>query len=149
MALATETRDIGGREFTCVQFGAMASYRLFARLGKVVGPAIQAMGGAKLADELEDTDLSEFAPALSALLENLASDPSLVVELLKQTSTEINGRNAYLTDEKRIDAAFEEGGLKSMLLALKLSLEVNFASFFAEGLGQFGQPQKSQESPSD
>lgn len=149
MALKTETRDIGDREFTCVQFGAMASYRLFARLGKVVGPAIQAMGSAKLADELEDTDLQEFAPALSALLENLANDENLVVELLKQTSTEINGRRTYLTDEKRVDVAFEEGGLKDLLLALKLSLEVNFASFFAEGLGPLAQPRKSQESPSD
>jgi len=137
MGLKRETRVIGGVELTCLQFSAMKSYRLFARLGKIVGPALAAMSGAKLAEEFSETDFSELTPALSELLSRLADDEEIVPLLLKQTSCSFKGVQTFLSSEALIDSVFEgESGFKDLLMALKLSLEVNFGYFFKEGLGQ-------------
>lgn len=144
MALKRESRLIGDLEFTCLQFGAMKSYKLFARLGKTVGPALSALKGVQLEGDL---DIGDFAPALSKLLERLSDDEVLVPMLLKQVSCEFKGKQTYLSSETIIDAVFDDGedGFESLIKCLRLSLEVNFGSFFQKGLDQIGslaQPEK-------
>lgn len=133
MSLKTESRVIEGLSITCTQMPAMRSYSVFARLGKVLGPAIGALAGVDTEGGVENMDAQELAPALSALLGGLVDDEPLALALLQGMSVNANGAEILITDAAKVDLAFS-GNFKAMLLALKFSLEVNYADFFVGGL---------------
>ncbi len=144
--LKTESRVIDGVSVTCSQLPAMTAYRISARLGKMIGPALGALAeadfelpeveeGADPEDlDLKDIDFESLAPALEKLLDGVANDPELVVTLLSTVTVRTpEAAELICADEKMINMAFG-GKLKVLFKTIKFALEVNFSDFFGEGL---------------
>lgn len=128
MNLKTDTRTIDGIEFTTQQLPALSSFALMAKLGKLLAPIIGSINGISL-----DSDLSSLGPALTQLFSQLDGKESqnLAREILPSTSAIIDGKQITLSTPEAINYVFS-GKLKTMLLVLKFSLEVNFSDFLSE-----------------
>lgn len=145
MSLKVESLEIEGLDVTCSQLPAIKAYSVFARLGKVIGPALGALADVDVSKEMDD--LEAMAPALSLLLSKLAEDTDLIMPLLSTCEVRKDGKQILLKDESSINRAFA-GNFKAMLLTLKFSLTVNFSDFFAEGLAALGNQKAAEpESP--
>ena len=132
MARKTETRQIGGMDVTCTQFEAIAAFKLSARIGKVLAPALLAAGG-KI--DLK-ADVATLAPVARALFDALDPEQaeSMLVDILRGTSVVRDDGTGKLikidlSSPKWINAAFD-GDLGAMLSAAAFALEVNLGSFF-------------------
>lgn len=127
--LKTETRIIEGLSVTVTQLPVLTAYAVFARLGKVLGPAIGKLAGFSMTD-VGSLDVSELTPALSELLGGLCEEESLVPLLLSSSYVVVDGSKIELTDPMKINHAYA-GKFKAMLLSLKFSIEVNFGDFLS------------------
>lgn len=141
MALKTETATIRGRSVTTTQLPVLASYMLFAKLSKLVGPALASVKGLEI-DSLEalltNNDLSVLGAPLTALaVEVLAADKALPREILACTAVVVEGRRIELTSEDAINVAFE-GDLVGLLSTVWFAVRVNYADFFGEAAGKLG-----------
>jgi hypothetical protein len=132
--IKSETRTIGGMEFTTTQFPAMQALRISAQLAKTIGPGLlQVLGLGVDGKDLLKADVTLVIPAIADMLMRLEPTevPEHVRMLLSNTVVTINGRQATLNNDDTINAVFT-GKLKHIFHALKFVLEVNFADFFAD-----------------
>jgi hypothetical protein len=131
--LKTEDKDIGGLRFTCTQFPALHATALFARLLKILGPALGAIMKLDPAAQLEDVAL-ELASAFGAL--NPDDVPDLVLRILTGTAVLVpdagGGRQIALNKKENIDAVFS-GSLMTMFQATGFALQVNYRDFRSGG----------------
>ena len=130
----SKTEDIEGLSVTTTQLPAMRAYAVFARLGKVLGPALSQLGNVdpKVLTDIGAADIGQLAPAMATLLEGLCEDIPLVVKLLESTTVIVNGHRVELSDEAKINLAFS-GKFKALLLTLKFAITTNFADFLSVG----------------
>lgn len=135
--IKSETREIEDLTVTTQQLPAMRAYSVFARLGKIIGPALAAVQGVSVSN-LEELDVSEIAPAIGKALEGLAEDEPLVLKLLASTFVVLDGKKIELTGDAQINRAFS-GRFKALLLTLKFALEVNFSDFLDGKLAGLGE----------
>jgi len=142
MSLRTESRQIDGLTVTSTQLPAMRSFRLMARLGKVISPALGHVDGISLS-----SDLSTLGPALAALFASIDGDEaeSLAREVLASTTVDVDGKRLELGRTEMVNLAFE-GRIKAMLETLKFALEVNYGSFFDRPAGAAAAEQAEQAS---
>jgi hypothetical protein len=141
--LKREEEEIDGFRFTSVQFPAMYSFGLMARLVKSVGPAIST-----LMELGPDADIAEHAPMLAQALSTLDPDDAqkLVLEILKSTSvlvpTDKGDKRLEFSDRTKIDEFFT-GKLILMFKAVGFALKTNFSDFLS-GIDQsaLGDPNK-------
>ncbi len=138
MALKSDQTTIDGIKIRTVQLRPRAGGKLQAKLLRLLAPALASFKGitAEKFDELMASDLSDFAPALSALASGLTDD--LFDTLLRETFattkaiapgngdgktwTELNG------DLETIDLTFE-GNTMAMYQAMMFVWKVNFGDF--------------------
>lgn len=133
MALKRETREINGLEVTSTQLPVLRQYKLMARLGRLLAPALGRIEGL---DKLSVTDdVSKLMPALSELFMKLDETElmSLARDLLAGTQVKVEDQLYSLADDKTINNVFA-GNLKAMLGSMKFSVEVNFGDFFGDAL---------------
>lgn len=127
MALKTERREIDGIALVSTQLPAMRSFRLLARLGRALAPAVGALRGVTLG-----MDATVLAPAIAAIFEHLGPDEAVTLALaaLQSTVAIVDGKQVELTSETLLDIAFN-GKPLALLGAVRFALEVNFADFFS------------------
>lgn len=132
----TTRRQLSGHAYEVTEFPARQGLRLQARLLRIVGPSIAALGaealqGAQPSDvgSLLDVDISSEAltRAVGELVARLDEQrvERLILDLLGQTTRD--GRP--VGEETEFDAAYT-GNYGELLRAIGLVLEVNFGSFF-------------------
>lgn len=129
--LTIECKDGLVLEVITVPFEPVDQYKLLAEIGRVLVPTIlaaQGVGGKSSAGDL--------GPAVDALFRSLT--PDMAVESLQHVlrcSSVIRRTGDAEPDKidllsiKALNRAFKGAGLKSMLLAAKHALEVNFGNF--------------------
>lgn len=135
--LKTEKRVIGGLEVTTTQLPCRRAFALFARVGKVLGPALGDLDATTLTAILSKDTAAIAGPlgkVFTALDTNDATD--LACEVLAFTSVLVKKRgqpdqNLSLDQPEMIDIAFA-GKLRVMLMAMWFALEVNYRDFFVE-----------------
>lgn len=126
---------------TTTQLPALQAFKLLAKLGKLMGPALGALKGVKLTQ-----DKSKLVPALTTLLAGLDPDDSeaLVVQILAGTIA-IHGGKVVELKQAAIDSVFG-GRLILLFQVMAFALEANFADFFrglAPGGGEAPAPAES------
>lgn len=124
MGLRTETRTIDGLDVTTTQLPAMRASVLFAKLGRIVGPALAQLGTTNLGG------------LVGLVFQNLspADVPALTQEILASTTVLLDSKAVPLGQPGMIDLVFsEQGRLPALLKVLRFSLEVNYSDFFDGG----------------
>ncbi len=128
--LKTETKTIDGVEFTTIQFPAMRSFELLAKLVKQIGPALALMSSVD-----PDTQITDLAPHLMSALSGLepAAARALVVDVLSNTQALLRDANGQaslveLNRTETIDRVFS-GKLRTMFVVLGHALKVNYGDF--------------------
>lgn len=145
--IKNETREICGMTVSVIQLPAMRAYKVFTRLGRILGPSLAHLGSLDLDPdgEIEDMDFEELAPAIGSLLTGLADDTDLVKALLESTTvTPAGGAPILLSDVAQIDAAFT-GEFKAMLLTIKFTIGVNFSDFLGDLLAKAASKKEPKE----
>lgn len=117
---------------------ARAATKLFAKIGRVIGPGLAKLKTDGDASSVKDLELSDIGPAISALFTALddASIDILLADIFKHaniTKPDSKGqlRMYDLSRLEEIDGAFE-GQLLLLFKTVKYVLEVNFGSFFGD-----------------
>jgi hypothetical protein len=134
MAAGTETitfkRDDGDRVFSVTQLPPTRAYKLAAKLGKVLGPALPDLFAAVEGGKLGDMDLTALGGGLQKLLANLPESEidSLIGDLLQGVSIQANARIADLT--LSIFNNEFAGHLKESFSLIAFVIKVNFSDFF-------------------
>lgn len=123
--LKKETREIDGLTFTTSQLPAMASFTLFGRLVKAVGPAFGALSKLDPSTPL-DGAAGELAGAFSAI--DVDEATRLVPQILSRTTVAISGRHENLQASGAVDRVFS-GRLGTMFKVLVFALQVNYSDF--------------------
>jgi len=119
MAIKTESKIIDDLSVKVVQLPPRRSYKLLARIGRVIGPAFE-----KLASVTMDSEISELAPALGAFFAEL--DDSVVDDLMERIlqNVSVTYDNAHMPlTLQNFDLIFsgrELLGLKVMAFALQV-----------------------------
>lgn len=146
MAVKTETKTITmdgeSRELTVTQLPAMVAVRLFARLGRIVGPALALMlkGGQVDKDGHVLIDETKISAAISSLFEHAteAELESLIKVLLFDSGARVQvaddaGQLQSLPVKDVFASAFA-GDMGAVADAVGFALKVNYGNFFS-GLG--------------
>ncbi len=126
MARKTESRVIDGMKVRVTQLEPLEAYPLSLRVGRVALPLVAA-----------DSNFS--LPTATALLDAMAGDERLLVDLLRSADAEVDGRIVPLDSRETINAVFT-GKLSAMLQAATFAAEVNFRDFFSAVLARLGAP---------
>lgn len=130
--LKSETRTINGMQISCTQMPVCASYEVAAKVGALIGAGASELKGIDFAS-FGQSDITQFGPGLSVIMSELVKDPELPLQLVNGMTVVVDGRLKELSATKESVNAVFGGDLKTYLLALKFSLELNFASFFGGG----------------
>lgn len=132
--IKTDNRTIGDLDFTVTQLPASKGYPLFFKLLKHLGPVLAPLLG-QFGDLDPKMDVkAALKRALPSIVMALASVDPLVMEqlgpeLLANTQVNLPGRGlVQLNNIGNRDLVFS-GRIKTMLLAIVHSIEVNFADF--------------------
>jgi hypothetical protein len=138
MSLKQESREIDGIMITTTQLPPMRAFPLMAKLGKILAPALGAIG-----DIDPESDVKELGPALASLFGQLneVDSTNLILEIFANTSAQSEGKLSPLNTDAMVNMVFA-GKFVSMLNAMRFVLEVNFADFFAGG---FAKPVETQD----
>lgn len=125
--LKTDTRTIDDLEVHSSQLPALRAFALFARMGKVLAPALGKMQGLSM-----QADVSALGPALSELFSRLdgAEAKELAKEILCATVVLVEGKRLTLSTDEAINMVFN-GKLRTFIKTMAFALEVNFADFIA------------------
>ncbi len=132
--LTSEIKTIDGISFEVTQFPAMRGFALLAKLLKLLGPAIGALGSVQGISA--DTDISAIGPALSTAFMSLDPDQAsaLALDILKCTAATISDekgmRRVELSSSQSVDLVFSSR-LKTMLQVLVFAVQVNYRDFFS------------------
>jgi hypothetical protein len=136
----SQTKTIGGRDYTVSQLPAMKAVKVLHRIGKALGPALArafaALGGKNAGANLLEIDLSgidagEFAEAIAGLFRDLpeAELEKLIRDLLETcTVTDEEGKTGLLM--KTFDVSMQ-GRMQDLFALLAFAFEVNFGNFSA------------------
>lgn len=148
MSVRTESREIDGLKVIVTQLPAMRAFAVFARMGKILGPALSELSGVGMGDlqNLGGKDIGVIGPFLSKLTAGLADDLDLALEVLKSVEVVMDGKKFALLDEAAVNRAFS-GRFMAMLATLKFALEVNFADFLGDKLA--GLQEETEEKASE
>lgn len=127
----TEERTFAGENGSSVvakttQLPALRSFKLLARLSKLVGPALGSLKDIKL-----KADVAALVPALMRLSETLDPDEieGLAVQVLEGTIVVTGGRAVPLQSIDAINGACA-GDLMLLFRLMAFAVEVNFRDFF-------------------
>lgn len=127
--LKSETRTLsdteGDLEVTSMQFAAMKSFALLAKLVKTVGPALGAL--MKLDPTVEMSASVDGLASAFAELDDVAA-AKLVPEILAGTSALVDGKTYDFARKENIDLVFS-GRLGLMFQSIGLALQVNYRDF--------------------
>lgn len=141
--IETKPKKIDGIEFQVTQFLGRPSFRIKARLIRLIGPAmLLALSGdrkkvpaAKKAAGLAgmDLDLGAIAKGIQTLSEAMDPDEmvAFVMELLGTTQMKVNGNWVPISDEV-FDMEFA-GKMHVVYQLLAFVVGVNYGSFFGAG----------------
>jgi len=143
----TEERTFTGEDGSSVlvkttQLPALRSFRLLARLGKLMGPALGSLKGIKL-----KSDVASLVPALMRLSETLDPDEieSLASQVLEGTLVVSHGRAVPLQSVDQINGVCA-GDLMLLFKLMAFAVEVNFRDFF-RGFSQAVVPNGPPDAP--
>lgn len=129
MAIATQSKEIGGTMFEVTQHPAKRAMRLLTRLGKLAGPLVaMATGPAK--GGLAGADAGGLARAIGGLFEALPPDEvdGFLAELF--VSTRIIEPDGRLTNLWPVYDLRMQGRTLDALKLAAFVVEVNFSDFF-------------------
>lgn len=125
----TETREIGGRNITIRQFGSVTGFKVFAKVGRIIAPAL---GELSLNEDFDPS--KQIPPAMigkmlgivCTLLDDNDAE-NLAKLLLSGASASGSAGTIQLDSKEAIEAALPE--TSDLLMALRFSIELNFANF--------------------
>jgi hypothetical protein len=129
--LKTDTHIIEGATYTITQLPAMRGLRLFARVARVLGPALGKLGAAKAGGiKIGGVGVSEeaFGTAIETLFDKLSPDEFELVLSEFFWSLTRNGKKVAPGAEFDLEMA---GQLVTILKLLKFAFEVNYGNFTA------------------
>ncbi len=142
--IVTETREINGFAVTCKQLPVVRSLKLMAKVANIAMPIMGQLapflepdgeGGVRL----KPVDMDKLAVPMASIFAKVGEDniQSLMRDLLMSTSVMIeldDGQRALkqLDSDDMINMVFG-GDLKTLLMVMGFSLQVNFRSFFPAG----------------
>jgi hypothetical protein len=132
MAVQTETRVIGGRNYRVTQLTALKARALFVRLVKMVGPMVAALLGSGNARGFLEMEGKELGPMIVNFCERISDEElDFFCSVLGEQSQIVNerGEGAIMT-RNIIDVEFA-GRLMDLFKWLAFALEVNFTDFLS------------------
>lgn len=117
---------------TANKFEPTYAYRLLAKIGRVLVPAVMAAKSVNAQSAALD-----LMPAVNAMFDQLtpdladsARDDLLLAMSVARDDEQGKPERIDLVSPKNINRAFRGGYLRELLLAMKFSLGVNFGDFF-------------------
>lgn len=137
--LQTETRQIGEHWYTVTQMPGRESAKMFARLTKLLGPALtEAIGKSSSLKDVMSANVGTLADAVAMFCDALSVEEfdEIVTQFAKHATVKVKTvegkKQVDLND--MFDVVFA-GRMNELMGFIGMSLQVNYSSFLAD-LGQ-------------
>ena len=131
--LKSETRTIGGMEFIVTQMPGRESMRMFARLSKLLGPAIAEAVGSGNVEALLGKKVESLGSAITTLLDDLdvVEFESITEAFAAHTTVKGDGQSKHAPLKDMFDLVFA-GKMGVLMSWLGMSITVNYETFLAD-----------------